>query len=158
MIFRQSLGLPSGPPRPAAVAENRRCCHLYFNLYTAAHDLTPYDLWIQTLLYSPRMRRQVRFVEVSLDHWNGNVFSYTCVHPRRVCATLNTIITEAVLNSVPFFFFFRAGPCHPNPCHNRGICHISETYRGDTFIGYICKCPPGFSGVHCQHSESQRSR
>lgn len=109
------------------------------------------------LCYSPRMRRRVRFVEVSLDHWMGNVFPYTSVHPKRDCATLNTIIKEAVLNCVPFFFFSRAGPCHPNPCHNRGICHISETYRGDTFIGYICKCPPGFSGVHCQHSESQRS-
>uniref|UniRef100_A0A3P9N9A7 EGF like repeats and discoidin domains 3 n=3 Tax=Poecilia reticulata TaxID=8081 RepID=A0A3P9N9A7_POERE len=44
------------------------------------------------------------------------------------------------------------GPCHPNPCHNRGTCEISETYRGDTFIGYVCKCPQGFSGVHCQHN------
>lgn len=52
MIFRQSLGLPSGPQRPAAVAESLRCCHLYFNLNTAAPDLTPYDLWIQTLLFS----------------------------------------------------------------------------------------------------------
>uniref|UniRef100_A0A3Q2P2I4 EGF like repeats and discoidin domains 3 n=1 Tax=Fundulus heteroclitus TaxID=8078 RepID=A0A3Q2P2I4_FUNHE len=46
---------------------------------------------------------------------------------------------------------YRVKPCHPNPCHNRGTCEISETYRGDTFIGYVCKCPPGFSGVHCQH-------
>ncbi|XP_040010635.1 EGF-like repeat and discoidin I-like domain-containing protein 3 [Xiphias gladius] len=51
-----------------------------------------------------------------------------------------------------------AGPCHPNPCHNRGTCEISETYRGDTFIGYVCKCPPGFSGVHCQHNINECER
>ncbi|KAF0033758.1 hypothetical protein F2P81_013824, partial [Scophthalmus maximus] len=49
-------------------------------------------------------------------------------------------------------------PCHPNPCHNRGTCEISETYRGDTFIGYVCKCPPGFSGVHCQHNINECER
>lgn len=52
-----------------------------------------------------------------------------------------------------FLFSWFTGPCHPNPCHNRGMCEISETYRGDTFIGYVCKCPPGFSGVHCQRSK-----
>lgn len=51
-----------------------------------------------------------------------------------------------------------AGPCHPNPCHNRGTCEVSESYRGDTFIGYICKCPPGFSGVHCQHNINECER
>lgn len=45
------------------------------------------------------------------------------------------------------------GPCHPNPCHNGGTCEISETYRGDTFIGYVCKCASGFNGIHCQHSK-----
>ncbi|XP_075448773.1 EGF-like repeat and discoidin I-like domain-containing protein 3 isoform X6 [Ascaphus truei] len=44
-----------------------------------------------------------------------------------------------------------AGPCHPNPCHNGGTCEISEAYRGDTFIGYVCKCTHGFNGKHCQH-------
>lgn len=58
---------------------------------------------------------------------------------------------NCIVNTV--FIFLHIGPCHPNPCHNRGTCEISETYRGDTFIGYICKCPPGFSGVHCQHSK-----
>uniref|UniRef100_A0A7N4NNV3 EGF like repeats and discoidin domains 3 n=1 Tax=Sarcophilus harrisii TaxID=9305 RepID=A0A7N4NNV3_SARHA len=43
------------------------------------------------------------------------------------------------------------GPCLPNPCHNGGTCEISEAYRGDTFIGYVCKCPRGFNGIHCQH-------
>ncbi|KAI4891731.1 hypothetical protein NFI96_020859 [Prochilodus magdalenae] len=46
------------------------------------------------------------------------------------------------------------GPCHPNPCHNGGMCEVSETYRGDTFIGYVCKCAPGFNGIHCQHTSS----
>ncbi|XP_072372325.1 EGF-like repeat and discoidin I-like domain-containing protein 3 isoform X4 [Scyliorhinus torazame] len=43
------------------------------------------------------------------------------------------------------------GACQPNPCHNGGTCEVSDTYRGDTFIGYICRCPDGFSGIHCQH-------
>ncbi|XP_037229628.1 EGF-like repeat and discoidin I-like domain-containing protein 3 [Falco rusticolus] len=48
-----------------------------------------------------------------------------------------------------------AGPCLPNPCHNGGICEISEAYRGDTFIGYVCKCPEGFNGIHCQHNVNE---
>ena len=47
-----------------------------------------------------------------------------------------------------------SGPCTPNPCHNGGTCEISEAYRGDTFIGYVCKCSRGFNGIHCQHSKS----
>lgn len=52
-----------------------------------------------------------------------------------------------------FFFSYLLGPCLPNPCHNGGMCEISEAYRGDTFIGYVCKCPEGFNGIHCQHSK-----
>ncbi|XP_056369326.1 EGF-like repeat and discoidin I-like domain-containing protein 3 isoform X1 [Oenanthe melanoleuca] len=48
-----------------------------------------------------------------------------------------------------------AGPCLPNPCHNGGTCEISEAYRGDTFIGYVCKCPQGFNGIHCQHNVNE---
>lgn len=51
-----------------------------------------------------------------------------------------------------------AGPCHPNPCHNGGTCEISETFRGDTFIGYVCKCPSGFNGIHCQHNVNECER
>uniref|UniRef100_A0A8C8RW32 EGF like repeats and discoidin domains 3 n=1 Tax=Pelusios castaneus TaxID=367368 RepID=A0A8C8RW32_9SAUR len=47
------------------------------------------------------------------------------------------------------------GPCLPNPCHNGGTCEISEAYRGDTFIGYVCKCPVGFNGIHCQHNVNE---
>ncbi|ROL54092.1 EGF-like repeat and discoidin I-like domain-containing protein 3 [Anabarilius grahami] len=47
------------------------------------------------------------------------------------------------------------GPCHPNPCHNGGVCEHSETYRGDTFVGYLCRCPLGFDGVHCQHNVNE---
>uniref|UniRef100_A0A8C5TJ79 EGF like repeats and discoidin domains 3 n=1 Tax=Malurus cyaneus samueli TaxID=2593467 RepID=A0A8C5TJ79_9PASS len=46
-------------------------------------------------------------------------------------------------------------PCLPNPCHNGGTCEISEAYRGDTFIGYVCKCPQGFNGIHCQHNVNE---
>lgn len=33
--------------------------------------------------------------------------------------------------------------CHPNPCHNNGVC--TET-NGQ----YVCTCGEGFKGVNCQ--------
>ncbi|XP_056134956.1 lactadherin-like [Lampris incognitus] len=43
------------------------------------------------------------------------------------------------------------GPCSPNPCGNDGLCEVvTPTRRGDVFNEYICKCQPGFEGVHCQ--------
>ncbi|XP_042172039.1 lactadherin-like isoform X1 [Oncorhynchus tshawytscha] len=43
------------------------------------------------------------------------------------------------------------GPCIPNPCRNDGSCEvITPTRRGDVFSEYVCKCQPGFEGVHCQ--------
>ncbi|KAM9408627.1 lactadherin-like isoform 3-T3 [Pholidichthys leucotaenia] len=45
------------------------------------------------------------------------------------------------------------GPCSPNPCKNDGSCEvIAPTRRGDVFSEYICKCQPGFEGMHCQNS------
>ncbi|KAJ7994798.1 hypothetical protein DPEC_G00253200 [Dallia pectoralis] len=45
------------------------------------------------------------------------------------------------------------GPCSTNPCRNDGFCEvISSTRRGDVFSGYMCKCQPGFEGVHCQNN------
>ncbi|XP_078283623.1 lactadherin-like isoform X4 [Rhinoraja longicauda] len=41
------------------------------------------------------------------------------------------------------------GPCSPNPCQNGGLCE-SISRRGDAFSEYICQCPSGFQGVHCQ--------
>ncbi|XP_025023304.1 EGF-like repeat and discoidin I-like domain-containing protein 3 [Python bivittatus] len=59
-------------------------------------------------------------------------------------------ITDSNCSSV-----MEVGPCLPNPCHNGGTCEISEAYRGDTFIGYLCKCPVGFNGIHCQHNVNE---
>ncbi|ETE62036.1 EGF-like repeat and discoidin I-like domain-containing protein 3, partial [Ophiophagus hannah] len=56
---------------------------------------------------------------------------------------------------MPLTYSYATGPCLPNPCHNGGTCEISEAYRGDTFIGYICKCPAGFNGIHCQHNVNE---
>ncbi|EHB10682.1 Protocadherin Fat 2 [Heterocephalus glaber] len=39
-------------------------------------------------------------------------------------------------------------PCSQNPCLNGGEC--SQTLS----TGYICKCPPLFSGKHCEHREN----
>uniref|UniRef100_W5KJP1 Milk fat globule EGF and factor V/VIII domain containing a n=1 Tax=Astyanax mexicanus TaxID=7994 RepID=W5KJP1_ASTMX len=45
------------------------------------------------------------------------------------------------------------GPCSPSPCKNDGECEvISNSRRGDVFNGYVCRCSPGFEGVHCQIS------
>ncbi|KAM4592465.1 lactadherin-like isoform 1-T1 [Odontesthes bonariensis] len=43
------------------------------------------------------------------------------------------------------------GPCSPNPCKSDGTCEvIAPTRRGDVFNEYVCRCQPGFEGVHCQ--------
>uniref|UniRef100_A0A1A8I2G2 Milk fat globule-EGF factor 8 protein n=1 Tax=Nothobranchius kuhntae TaxID=321403 RepID=A0A1A8I2G2_NOTKU len=45
------------------------------------------------------------------------------------------------------------GPCIPNPCENDGVCEAtSQSRRGDVFSEYVCKCQPGFEGIHCQNS------
>ncbi|XP_021087304.1 lactadherin isoform X2 [Mesocricetus auratus] len=43
------------------------------------------------------------------------------------------------------------GPCFPNPCYNDAKCQVTEdTHRGDIFTQYICQCPLGYSGTHCE--------
>uniref|UniRef100_A0A672FQA5 Milk fat globule-EGF factor 8 protein b n=1 Tax=Salarias fasciatus TaxID=181472 RepID=A0A672FQA5_SALFA len=45
------------------------------------------------------------------------------------------------------------GPCNPNPCKNDAICELTgHSRRGDVFSEYVCKCQPGFDGVHCQNN------
>ncbi|KAJ6662793.1 hypothetical protein lerEdw1_010997 [Lerista edwardsae] len=44
------------------------------------------------------------------------------------------------------------GPCHPNPCLNNGECKEVPN-RGDVFTEYVCNCPSGYDGKHCQNSE-----
>ncbi|XP_077567009.1 lactadherin-like isoform X2 [Stigmatopora nigra] len=45
------------------------------------------------------------------------------------------------------------GPCKPNPCKNDGLCAATgHSRRGDVFTEYVCKCQPGFEGVHCQNN------
>uniref|UniRef100_A0A8C7X8D2 Milk fat globule EGF and factor V/VIII domain containing b n=1 Tax=Oryzias sinensis TaxID=183150 RepID=A0A8C7X8D2_9TELE len=45
------------------------------------------------------------------------------------------------------------GPCIPNPCQNDGVCEATgHSRRGDVFNEYVCKCQPGYEGVHCQTS------
>lgn len=78
-----------------------------------------------------------------------NTFLYKIVNCERLAQYLLSSI--CIMQQ---FFFCLSGPCIPNPCHNGGTCEISEAYRGDTFIGYVCKCPRGFNGIHCQHSKS----
>ncbi|XP_005381621.1 PREDICTED: lactadherin isoform X2 [Chinchilla lanigera] len=43
------------------------------------------------------------------------------------------------------------GPCSPNPCyHNAGCQVVDSSHRGDVFTPYVCDCPPGFVGIHCE--------
>ncbi|XP_028610716.1 lactadherin isoform X2 [Grammomys surdaster] len=43
------------------------------------------------------------------------------------------------------------GPCSPNPCYNDAKCLVTvDTQRGDIFTEYICQCPVGYSGIHCE--------
>ncbi|XP_036390905.1 lactadherin-like [Megalops cyprinoides] len=45
------------------------------------------------------------------------------------------------------------GPCSPNPCKNDATCEvISNSRRGDMFSEYVCKCQPGFDGIHCTNN------
>ncbi|XP_005381623.1 PREDICTED: lactadherin isoform X4 [Chinchilla lanigera] len=44
-----------------------------------------------------------------------------------------------------------SGPCSPNPCyHNAGCQVVDSSHRGDVFTPYVCDCPPGFVGIHCE--------
>nr|XP_056722078.1 lactadherin [Euleptes europaea] len=48
------------------------------------------------------------------------------------------------------------GPCHPNPCQNSGVCQLVPS-RGDVFSKYVCQCPLGYEGKHCQNTSSSFS-
>nr|XP_061780924.1 EGF-like repeat and discoidin I-like domain-containing protein 3 isoform X3 [Nerophis lumbriciformis] len=51
------------------------------------------------------------------------------------------------------------GPCKPNPCKNDGVCSATgHSRRGDVFSEYVCKCQPGFEGVHCQNNINDCAR
>lgn len=43
------------------------------------------------------------------------------------------------------------GPCSPNPCYHDAKCLVTlDTQRGDIFTEYMCQCPVGYSGIHCE--------
>uniref|UniRef100_A0ACB8E5Q2 Uncharacterized protein n=1 Tax=Sphaerodactylus townsendi TaxID=933632 RepID=A0ACB8E5Q2_9SAUR len=82
------------------------------------------------------------------------------------CQNGGTCITGA--DSSPFFCVCadgftgiacnetETGPCHPNPCQNNGVCQIVPG-RGDVFTEYVCQCPSGYEGKHCQNKSSSFS-
>ncbi|XP_053128741.1 lactadherin isoform X2 [Hemicordylus capensis] len=46
--------------------------------------------------------------------------------------------------------------CHPNPCLNDGECQLVPN-RGDVFTEYVCNCPSGYEGKHCQNNMNECS-
>ena len=42
-----------------------------------------------------------------------------------------------------FFLLTEEDKCHPNPCHNSGVCTEANGM-------YVCTCPQGFKGLNCQ--------
>ncbi|XP_042554484.1 lactadherin isoform X6 [Dipodomys spectabilis] len=47
-----------------------------------------------------------------------------------------------------------SGPCSPNPCHHDAECQVArDDLRGDVFTSYVCRCPRGYSGTHCETPE-----
>ncbi|XP_053221313.1 lactadherin isoform X1 [Podarcis raffonei] len=48
------------------------------------------------------------------------------------------------------------GACHPNPCQNGGECQVVPN-RGDVFTEYLCKCPSGYEGKHCENNMNECS-
>lgn len=64
-------------------------------------------------------------------------------------------LTAGCLFFSSFFDRVLKGPCSPNPCENDAVCEVTaQSRRGDVFSEYVCKCQPGFEGVHCQNSKS----
>lgn len=60
---------------------------------------------------------------------------------------------QLLLDHLPISPASSPGPCFPNPCHNDAECQVTDTLRGDVFTHYICKCPLGYVGTHCESSE-----
>ncbi|KAM9183220.1 lactadherin isoform 3-T3 [Dugong dugon] len=57
----------------------------------------------------------------------------------------------ALLCATGLFAF--SGPCLPNPCQHNAECQVTnDSRRGDVFTQYICKCPQGYAGIHCETS------
>ncbi|XP_021120465.1 lactadherin isoform X1 [Heterocephalus glaber] len=43
------------------------------------------------------------------------------------------------------------GPCSPNPCYHNAECQVVDSsHRGDVFTPYVCDCPRGYAGIHCE--------
>uniref|UniRef100_A0A8C2QWZ8 Milk fat globule EGF and factor V/VIII domain containing n=1 Tax=Capra hircus TaxID=9925 RepID=A0A8C2QWZ8_CAPHI len=57
---------------------------------------------------------------------------------------------QLLLDHLPISPASSPGPCFPNPCHNDAECQVTDTLRGDVFTHYICKCPLGYVGTHCE--------
>lgn len=43
------------------------------------------------------------------------------------------------------------GPCRDGACENGGTCYLSDEEEN----GFVCACPDGYYGVHCQIGLSQ---
>ena len=74
------------------------------------------------------------------------------VHPKepadkvKLSFKLSQIYRENIAFSLFFFHNLLFAACEPNPCLNGGTCQLDDDSPG----GFVCKCPPKFSGSKCE--------
>lgn len=94
------------------------------------------------------------FICICADGFGGDTCNLTETGSWWHRVTVFDLCHSCGLHTTSFFSPLFSGPCSPNPCKNDGLCQVvTPTRRGDVFNEYICKCRPGFEGVHCQTSK-----
>lgn len=140
-----SAGISLETPRPL----EKLCCFPLFGLIHLLMSL----LWRQVGPDS----HQAESGQEEVDSWGeaGNEPSLggVCIWAGSSCCAC--LCTQLLPDHLPILPAFPSpGPCFPNPCLNDAECQvIDDSHRGDVFTQYICECPHGYTGTHCETSE-----